>query len=83
MRQHAWPPHWISHLRRTVLRENTKYFAAHWAQEDGSSISGRTVEAWEQGRRRPSLFVRQHMSRVLYRLRNREERTIRMPPEEA
>jgi DNA-binding transcriptional regulator YiaG len=79
MRQHAWPPHHIAFLRRTVLREDTRYFASHWAKEDGSGISARTVEAWEQGRRKPSLFIRQHLSRVLYRLRNRHGQTIRMP----
>ena|GEM_PF-5373273 len=65
------------------MREDTRYFASHWAKEDGSEISGRTVEAWEQGRRQPSLFIRQHMSRVLYRLRNIQGRTIRMPSEDS
>jgi DNA-binding transcriptional regulator YiaG len=81
MRQHEWPPHHITFLRRQVLREDVDFFAAHWVKEDGSNVSGRSVEAWEQGRRKPSLFIRQHMSRVLYRLRNRQGRTIRMPSE--
>jgi DNA-binding transcriptional regulator YiaG len=81
MRQHAWPPHHIKHFRRNVLRENVRYFASHWATENGVGISGRTVEAWEQGRRKPSLFIRQHMSRVVYRLRNHHGQTIRMPSE--
>jgi DNA-binding transcriptional regulator YiaG len=78
MSQHQWSPAWIRCLRRTVLRENTRFFAAHWVYEDGKEISPRTVEAWEQGRRRPPLYVRRHMSRVLYRL-NRKGANIQMP----
>ena len=82
MKQHSWPPHHIKHLRRSILQENCRFFAAHWATEDGDGISPRTVESWEQGRRRPPLFIRQHMSRVLYRLRQRHGRYIRMPAAE-
>jgi hypothetical protein len=81
MSQHRWPPSWIKYFRRTVLRENTRFFAAHWVSEDGREISPRTVEAWEQGRRRPPLYVRRHMSHVLYRL-NRKGANITMPPQE-
>jgi DNA-binding transcriptional regulator YiaG len=81
MSQHKWPPSWIKYLRRRILRENTRFFAAHWVYEDGHTVSPRTIEAWEQGRRRPPLYVRRHMSRVLYRL-NRKGAEITMPTQE-
>jgi hypothetical protein len=81
MKRHEWPPIWISHLRRRVLHENTKLFAAHWVYEDGSEVSPRTCESWEQGVRRPPLYIRQHMTNVLYRLRHRQGKYIRMPTE--
>jgi hypothetical protein len=78
LRQHAWPPSWIKYFRRDVLGENTWQFAAHWCSEDGLAFSARTVEAWEQGRRTPNLFVRQSMTRSVIRLRLKGH-TITLP----
>jgi len=36
---------------RGILQENTTTFGARWF------VSGRTVEDWEQGRRKPQAFV--------------------------
>ena len=58
--------HWtgaqITWFRRSVLQENTRDFGRHWVTEAGKELGGRTVESWEQHRRRPSYFVRQQMS---------------------
>ena len=81
MKRHEWPPSWIRYLRRQVLQENTWMFSRHWVSEDGQGVSRRTVESWEQGLRRPPLYIRQHMSTVLYRLRNRHGMAITMPGE--
>ena len=69
LRRDAWVPSWIMYLRRDVLRENVRAFSAHWCSEDGLAFSPRTVEAWEQGRRKPPLFVRLAMTRNVVRLR--------------
>jgi hypothetical protein len=69
LRRDAWVPSWIKYLRRRILRESTLAFAAHWCSEDGLAYSARTVEAWEQGRRKPPLFVRLAMTRNVIRLR--------------
>lgn len=47
----------IAALRRR-LGENTRVFGARFAR------SGRTVEDWESGRRRPDKFVRQTMDQM-------------------
>ena len=84
-RQHDWPPVAIRHFRRNILRENVTNFAAHWVSEAGVPVSPRTVEAWEQEtaqgrpRRFPPLYVRQHMSRVFYRLRQKSATPINIP----
>ena len=62
-------PSWIKYFRREILRENVSQFAAHWCSEHGQAFSARTVEAWEQGKRIPNLFVRQAMTRSVIRLR--------------
>jgi DNA-binding transcriptional regulator YiaG len=69
LKQNAWPPSWIKYFRRQVLHEPCHVFASHWCSEDGLAFSARTVEAWEQGRRTPNLFVRQAMTRSVIRLR--------------
>jgi len=69
LRRDAWVPSWIKYLRRRILHESTSAFAAHWCSEDGLAFSARTVEAWEQGRRKPNLFVRRAMTRNVIRLR--------------
>ena len=71
LRRDAWPASWITYYRRTVLKENCSQFAAHWCSERGQAFSARTVEAWEQGKRSPNLFVRQAMTRSVIRLRLR------------
>ena len=70
LRRDAWVPSWIKYFRREILRENVSQFAAHWCSENGLAFSARTVEAWEQGRRTPNLFVRQAMTRNVVRLRS-------------
>jgi DNA-binding transcriptional regulator YiaG len=78
LKQHAWPPSWIKFFRRRILREPCHVFASHWCSEDGLAFSARTVEAWEQGRRTPNLFVRQAMTRSVIRLRLKGH-TITLP----
>jgi len=78
LRRDAWPPSWIKHLRRDILKENVSAFAAHWCSEKGLAFSARTVEAWEQGRRTPPLFVRMAMTKSVVRLRLKGH-VIRLP----
>jgi len=80
LRRDAWVPSWIKHFRREVLGENVSQFAAHWCSEDGLAFSARTVEAWEQGRRTPNLFVRLAMTRTVIRLR-KQGYVITLPDE--
>ena len=80
LRRDAWPPSWIKYFRRDILHENVSQFAARWCSERGLAFSARTVEAWEQGRRSPCLFVRLAMTRTVIRLRT-QGHTIELPDE--
>jgi len=68
MSVHDWPAQNIIHFRRAILRVNVKRFAEHWQREDGRPVTGRSIQAYEQNQRRPSLYVRQAFSRAIYRL---------------
>ena len=68
LRRDAWPPSHIRYARRTILKENVNFFAAHLVREGGVPVSRRSIESWEQGRRRPSLYIRLHLTRIMYRL---------------
>jgi hypothetical protein len=68
MGMHDWPAQNIIHFRRGILRVNVENFAEHWQREDGRPLTGRSIQAYEQDQRRPSLYVRQAMTRALYRL---------------
>jgi hypothetical protein len=59
-----WTPEQIKHFRRVVLRESCQDFADHFIFEDGRLLSARTIHAWDQGVRRPSLCMRLQLSQA-------------------
>ena len=54
----------LARWMRYMLRENTREFGRRW------SVSGRAVEKWEQGSRRPNRWILPRLLRMYRALEN-------------